>query len=209
MSSVAAWGYEFPRDLPDEDAPVRQTGARYVDTKAASDALALRRGAAVVRPGDVYGPRSEPWIARPLRALRARRFVLPGRGDGVMTPIFIDDLVACLLRALTHPGAAGRAFTAHDGRPLPARDFFAHHARWLGRRRVPMAPAPLVRAGAAIGGRLRPGGEVTPEALVYVSRRAAYPADRARAVLGWAPRVELADGMERSRAWAQAEGLLG
>lgn len=208
VSSVAVWGYDFPRDLPSEDAPRRTTGARYIDTKAAAEALALGRGAAVVRPGDVYGPRSEPWVVRPLRALRAGQFVLPGRGEGVMTPVFIDDLVDCLVRALTHPQAPGTAFTAHDGRPVPARDFFAHHARWLGQERVRTAPAPLLRLAAGVAARVQRDPEVTPEAIVYVSRRASYPNARAREVLGWTPRVELADGMERCRAWAQAEGLL-
>lgn len=213
VSSVAAWGYDFPRDLADEDAPLRQCGARYIDTKAAAEALARRRGAVVVRPGDVYGPRSEPWIARPLRAMRTRQFVLPGRGAGVMTPVFVDDLVDCLLLAATHPGAEGMAFTAHDGRPLPARDFFAHHARWLGRRRVPTAPAPLLRVVAAVGERAaRLAGrepEVSPEVIAYVSRRAAYPNARAREILGWSPATELETGMARSESWAREAGLLG
>ena len=115
VSSVATWGYEFRRDL-DEDAPVRACGEPYVDTKAAAHVLALRRGAAVVRPGDVYGPRSVPWTLRPLQALRARTLVLPGRGDGLLTLVYVDDLVDCLVRALTHP-ARGRARRHGLGRP--------------------------------------------------------------------------------------------
>ncbi len=67
VSSVATWGYDFPHDLASEDAPARVCGAPYVDTKTASQELALRRGAAVVRPGDVYGPGSVPWTVRPSR----------------------------------------------------------------------------------------------------------------------------------------------
>jgi len=212
VSSVAAWGYEFTHDLG-EGAPPRPTGAGYADTKGASDQLALRRGAAVVRPGDVYGPGSVPWIRRPLETMRAGEFVLPGRGDGVMTPVYVDDLVDCVVRALVHPHAGGQAFTAWDGHAVPAHEFFAHHARMLGRERVRTLPAPLVRAGAlAEEVRARLTGtapEVSRQAVIYVSRRAAYPNARAREVLGWEPRVPLAEGMRRSEAWARAEGLLG
>jgi nucleoside-diphosphate-sugar epimerase len=211
VGSVAGWGYEFAHDL-DEDAWTRRVGAPYVDTKAASQELALRRGAAVVRPGDVYGPGSVPWTLRPLETLRARSFVLPGRGDGVMTPIYVDDLVDCVVRALHAPDAAGVAFTAHDGAPVAARDFFGHDARMLGRRRVPTAPRPLVSAGAlALELAARARGKTPPvsrQAIQYVARKAAYPNVRARHLLGWEPRVALADGMARTERWLKDTGRL-
>ena len=212
VSSVATWGYDFVQDLT-EDAPPRVSGAPYADTKAASHLLALRHGAAVVRPGDVYGPGSIPWIIRPLQTMREHKFVLPGRGDGIMTPVYVDDLVDCIVRALVHPDAGGVAVTAWDGVPVSAADFFAFHARMLGRDRVPTLPAPLVRAGAmAEELRARALGQtpsVTRQSLVYISRRAVYPNTRARTLLGWEPQVALAEGMARSEAWARAEGLLG
>ena len=72
ISSVASWGYDFRSDLATEAAPARVCGSAYVDTKTASQELALDRGAAVVRPGDVYGPRSVPWTIRPGRGDRGR-----------------------------------------------------------------------------------------------------------------------------------------
>ena len=212
VSSVATWGYEFRRDL-DEDAPVRACGEPYVDTKAAAHVLALRRGAAVVRPGDVYGPRSVPWTLRPLRALRARTLVLPDRGEGLLTLVYVDDLVDCLVRALTHPGAAGRAVTAWDGHPVTAREFFGRYARMLGPRRgADAAGAAAARGGGrarSSSARVRGGTpSVSRSAVTYVSRRAVYPNDRARELLGWRPRVDLDEGMRRTEAWLRAEGLL-
>ena len=118
LASVAGWGYEFARDLR-EDSPPRPCGLPYVDTKGATETLALRRGATVIRPGDVYGPGSTPWVIRPLEMMRAGRFFLPAPGDGVMTPVFIDDLVDAIVRALAsraRPGAPTRCGTA---RPSP------------------------------------------------------------------------------------------
>lgn len=212
LSSVATWGYDFPVDLTTEDAAPRVCGAPYVDTKTASHELALGRGAAVVRPGDVYGPRSVPWTLRPIEAIRAGTFVLPGRGEGLLTLVYIDDLVDCVVRALTVSGAGGTAVTAWDGVPITAKAYFDRYARMLGKREVRCAPEPLLRATLALLElRSRVTGDqanLTREAMRYVTRRAVYPNDRARAVLGWEPRVGLDEGLSRTRDWLRSEGLV-
>ena len=200
LSSVAVWGYDFRSDQ-DEATPPKPCGNPYIDTKGAAETLALLRGATVIRPGDVHGPGSKPWVLRPLEAMRSGTFVLPGRGDGVMTPVYVDDLADAIVRALDTPAAAGRAYTVWDGRAVTAREFFSHHARWAGRR-LRTLPRPL----AALGALVTPG--VHPDALRFVSRRAAYPNARARAELGWEPRVFLEEGMRRSEDWLRREGLL-
>lgn len=212
LSSVATLGYEAAHDLP-EDAPTRTCGAVYVDTKSASHELALARGAAVVRPGDVYGPGSIPWTVRPVALMRAGRFFLPGRGDGILTPIYVDDLVDCIVRALVHPDAAGRAYIAHDGAPVTAAEFFAFYARLLGKDAVPTLPR-VVMATVAAGEELRARITGKPPifaraTLIYITRRGAFPNARAREELDWAPQVGLAEGMERTGAWLREQGLLG
>jgi nucleoside-diphosphate-sugar epimerase len=196
IASVAGWGYEFRRELG-EDSPPRPCGLPYVDTKGAAETLALRRGATVIRPGDVYGPGSVPWVIRPLEMMRAARFFLPSPGDGVMTLVFVDDLVDAIVRALNEPQAAGRAYTIWDGSPVPAREYFER----LGGRPVRTLPAPVLRAAALALG-------MGPDAVTFVTRRAAYPNRRARDELGWRPTTTLDDGIARTREWARAAGLL-
>lgn len=212
LSSVAVWGYDFRHDLT-EDARPRQTGAAYVDTKAASHALALRRGAAVVRPGDVYGPGSIPWVVRPVEAMRAGRFFVPRGGGGLMTLVYVDDLVDCVVRALTHPDAGGRAFTAWDGHAVTAGEYFGALARAAGLdgvRELPLAALKAAALGQELASRItgRPA-RVTRQAIMYISRRATYPNTRAREVLGWAPQVELPEGMRRTAAWLRNAGVAG
>jgi nucleoside-diphosphate-sugar epimerase len=83
----------------------------------------------------------------------------------------------------------------------------------LGRSRVRTLPRPVLALAALAqewSARLRRSSpDVSRAAITYVSRRAAYPNARARAVLGWEPRVGLAEGMARTEAWLRSAGHLG
>jgi nucleoside-diphosphate-sugar epimerase len=211
LASVAGWGYEFSRDL-DEGAPLRSCGGPYADTKGASDYLARGRGAVVIRPGDVYGPGSVPWTIRPVEAIRSGTFALPGSGEGIMTLIYVDDLVDAIVAATSAPGVEGLAMAVWDGEPVTASEFFNRYSSMLGKGPVRTAPLPLVQLAAA-GSELvaRVTGRpptVSREAIRYISRQAAYPNRRARDLLGWEPRVGLDEGLNRTEDWLAEQGLL-
>jgi nucleoside-diphosphate-sugar epimerase len=212
ISSIAIWGSEYRADLP-EDAEPRPSGWPYQDTKAASDVLARRRGAVVVRPGDVYGPGSRQWAIRPLETMKAGRVALPRGRDGIVAPVYIDDLVDCIVLAATSDSAEpGQAYVAWPGQVVSAADFLAYYARMLGKGDVPRLPAAVHRAGVWMEERVaqiagRPPA-VTAAAVRYLNREHAYTVSRAREVLGWEPQVDLDEGMRRTEAWFREEGLL-
>ncbi len=210
LSSVAAFAFEARRELSEEAYP-RRVGSSYFDTKAASEELARRHGATIVRPGDVYGPGSVPWALRPLELARSGKLILPAGGEGLMTLVYVDDLVDATFRALVVPAAARGAFNAWDGAAVTTREFFGYFARMAGKQ-VRTAPDPLLKAAAVVlGGIARVRGvapDLTLASLAYISRRHAYSTEQARSVLGWEPEVMLADGMARTEAWFRAEGLL-
>jgi nucleoside-diphosphate-sugar epimerase len=214
LSSVVAFGFDFP-DGVDERHPVRTNGVPYVDTKVASEQVVLQAHAegeidcTVVRPGDVYGPRSRPWTVVPVEEIRARRLILPAMGRGVFSPAYVDNLVDGIVLAATREEGAGRVFTLTDGVGIESRHFFGHYARLLGRRGVPVAPTPLVRTLAGAISTVSRQSDVTPAVADYLSRRGTYSIDRARKLLGYEPAVDLDEGMARTEAWLRAEGLLG
>lgn len=214
FSSVTVFGFDFP-DGVDERYPVRPNGVPYVDTKVASEQVVLQAHAegelacTVVRPGDVWGPRSRPWTTIPVEEIRARRFVLPAMGRGIFSPLYIDNLVDGIVLAATRDEGAGRVFTLTDGAGIETREFFGHYARMLGRRGVPAAPTAVVRALARAASLVSRESEVTPSAADYLARRGTYSIDRARSELGYEPGVRLDEGMTRSEEWLRAEGLLG
>ena len=214
FSSVTVFGMRFP-DQVDERYPVHPSGIPYPDTKIAAEQLVLqahlegRVPVSVVRPGDVYGPRSRAWAVQPVELMKARRWLLPDRGRGIFSPVHIDDLVGGVVAVAAEEGAAGQVFTLSGGLGVPNREFFGHYARALGVR-VPTLPAALARGAARVGEQLDRGGtgDINPRSVDYLLRTGTYSIVKAERVLGWRPEVELADGMERTLAWLRADGLL-
>jgi nucleoside-diphosphate-sugar epimerase len=211
ISSVVVYGYESPSEQ-DEGAFRRVYGIPYIDTKSASDRLACRRGAVVIRPGDVYGPGSVPWTLRPVQMARAGRLAVPGRGDGLMLPLYIDDLAEAVVLALAK-GRPGKAYTVWDD---GARHTFEQHfnrlAHLAGGRRARRLPRPVLElAGLATEGWARVRGRTpafSARSATFIDRRGTVSAAKARDELGWEPRVSYEDGMRRTEEWLRAEGLV-
>jgi nucleoside-diphosphate-sugar epimerase len=210
VSSVVVYGYE-DSGHQDETAFRRAVGVPYIDTKSASDALAARRGAVIVRPGDVYGPGSVPWLVRPVQLMASRRFALPDRGDGTMLPVYVDDLVSGIVLALRR-GEPGRAYTVWDGHGVSFADYYAMLAGSLELAEPARLPKPLLFAGAALleavaklRGRAPDFGR---HGVTFIDRRGTASNRRALDELGWSPSVELPEGIRRSAEWVRAEGIV-
>jgi nucleoside-diphosphate-sugar epimerase len=216
-SSIVTFGNDFP-DGVDETHPVRPTGAPYTDTKIASEQVVLAAHAAgeipctIIRPGDVYGPRSRPWVILVLETIRSRQFLLPARGRGIFSPVYVDNLVDGYVLAASLPGDEGQVFTITDGIGVETREFFAHHHRWLGVKGPRTLPTPVAVALAGASERvLRLAGretEANANAVRYLARPGTYSIEKARTMLGYEPAVGLDEGLERSRVWAAQAGLL-
>ncbi len=135
LSSIRAFSdLGFP-DGVEESHPVRPDGNPYVDTKIAAEQVALQAHAAgeiavtIIRPGDVYGPRSR---LRPLRPhARPRRRALRADAGGA--------------------GAGGSRL----GRRAPARQ---HDRGQPHRRALPHPPRDLLDRQGPEGARLRAAG---------------------------------------------------
>ena len=210
VSSVVVYGYDDPSHQ-DESAHLRNCGVPYIDTKSAADRLARRRGAVVVRPGDVYGPGSVPWSLRPLKMAQAGQLAVPGRGDGQMLPVYIDDLVDAILVALER-GRPGEAYAAwKDDERTTFEDFFNRFAEMSGARPARRLPRRAIRAvGLAKEAQARLLGTppaMTRHSVVLVDRRGTVSAAKLRA-LGWEPKLALDEGLRLTEEWLRAEGLL-
>ncbi len=216
LSSVRAFSdLDFPDNVT-EDFPVRPDGDPYVDTKIAAEHVALLahiKGdvpVTIVRPADVYGPGSRPWTTLPVELIKKNTFVLPAMGNGIFSPIYIDDLVDGVLLAAQHPGAAGQIFTLSAG-GVPCKEFFGHYYRMLGKRPVLLPTWTAVSAAQAnafaASLRKRPT-EANATSVRYLTRVGTYSNEKARRILGFEPRIDLDTGMQRTQEWLEAAGLL-
>ncbi len=204
LSSIVVYGNRFPAgSLRTESDPLVPTGGPYTDTKIAAEHAVLAVSAerdlpiTIVRPGDVYGPRSVPWVLRPLAMMRRRQFVLIDGGRWPLSPIHVDDLVAGILVAGDAEVAAGRTYNL-AGPPVSARSFFAHHAHHTGTRLrslprpAALAASELATRAATLAGRSAP---FSPEAIEYVTHPGGYAGDRAVRELGVSPTIPLEEGL--------------
>jgi nucleoside-diphosphate-sugar epimerase len=207
VSSIAALGIE-PVERLDETSPLRTNeGSPYFDTKARSEAVAREafgRGAfegVVVRPGDVYGAASVPWVLRPLDLMRRGMPLLVDRGRGLIAHCAIDHLVDALVGAVERPEAAGGIYIVHDGSDTTTyARYFETLARSVGhssrlrslRRSFALA---LARAAETLGPRVGLEPPFTRAAIRYVCRRATYSIEAARRDLGFTPRISLDEGL--------------
>jgi UDP-glucose 4-epimerase len=134
-----------------------------------------------IAPANVYGPRQDPHGEAGVVAIFSRA-LLAGRptkifGDGTDTRdyVFVDDVVDAFVRAAGDAGG-GQRFNIGTGVETSVRQLHSVIA-------------------AAAGGRDEP--EFYPARLGDL-KRSSLDISRARQVLGWTPKVELADGIART-----------
>lgn len=205
LSSVVVYGYDDP-GTQDESAALRSVGIPYVDTKTASDRLARERGAVVIRPGDVYGPGSIPWVVRPLQLMKKRILAVPK--NSWMLPVFVDDLVDAIMLGL-ESGRPGEAYTAWSGEKITFAEYFDRLASAAGLRGPARLPTPalwLVGAVAEGSARLaRRPPAIGRFGATFISRSGDVSNEKLREDLGWVPKVTLDEGIARSVAGRKQE----
>ena len=218
LSSTAAYGFNFP-DGVTEDYPLRPMGNTYVDSKIASEHATLachgtgKMDCTIVRPSDVYGPGSRPWVVLPLEMLGKGKFLLPAHGKGIFSPVYIDDLLDGIVLAAGKDAGKGQIYTIGGGEGVSCDTYFSHLARMLGQtkplrststRNAIMLVETARRAIQLFGGHTELGSGM----IDMLSRTGGYSIEKAARELDYRPAVDLTEGMERTREWAASENLL-
>lgn len=125
LSSASVHGQDPPPGT-DESSPLSdRQPLPYNNAKVRAERAIRRAGvsAAILRPGIVYGPRSQ-WTEGLRRALREGRAYLVGGGTGVCNHIYVDNLVHAVRLCAAHPRYAEGPFYVADDEARTWRDFY-------------------------------------------------------------------------------------
>ena len=200
-----------------EDAPFAP-GDVYQRTKLEGEVVAREFGRAgdpevvVFRPIGIYGP-GDLRFAKMFRGIARRRFPLLGSGRVFYHLTYIDDLVEGIRLCGEVPAAAGRTYilagptytTLSELLGLVAAEFGVAPPRW----RWPVWP--FWTAGAlceAICVPLRIEPPLYRRRVDFYTKSRAFDTTRARRELGFAPRVDLKEGIRRTAEWYRRERLV-
>ena len=200
-----------------EDAPFNP-GDVYQDTKLAAETLAREFGAAnsldvvVTRPIGIYGPGDKRFLTM-FRGLARGRFPMIGSGQAFYHLTFIDDLVEGFRLCGTVPAAKGRTYLLAGPRYTTLEQLVQMVARELhvSPPRVHLPVWPFYTAGLLCEMICVPLGIEPPiyrRRVDFYTKSRAFDTTRARAELGYSPRVDLEEGIKRTANWYRSEGLL-
>ncbi len=216
VSTISVYGYRSSGDVTEETTPAphhepygvsKWEGEQVVQEVGTARAVPY----AIIRPGMIYGPRSDLWSGQMFRLARRKPTVFIGNGSGSAYPIFVTDVVDMLVVLAHHEAAVNQTFhCTPDPSPtwrafLGAYSHLAGHSRWFGL--PPLLLRPLAFA-AGVAGPVNSRLKDLPDLLPFSQRYITYKMDKARTLLNWQPRVALVEGVLKTEPWLREKGYL-
>jgi len=164
----------------------------------------------IVRPCWFYGPNQPRRQSRFFSMIKKGNPIVIGRGDNLRSMSYVDNTVQGMLLADAVEKAAGRTYWITDARPYSFIEIINTVAKVLG---VEVRPRYLPGFGSDVArlvdSVLQMAGLYNQEIHVAgeLAASIAVSIDAARRDLGYDPEIELEEGMRRSIAWCQANGI--
>ena len=145
--------------------------------------------------------------------IRKGLFLLPEHGQGLFCPVYVDDVVDAVVLAAESDEGRGQIFQIGGELCVAAESYFAHLYRLAGKQGPPRSFSTPVAVAIAETARVLFGlagkhTELGRGVMVMLAKKRTFSNAKARAVLGWAPRVTLDEGMRRTELWLRSEGLI-
>lgn len=209
LSSVMVYGFHY---LPyvTEMGILDGSGSSYAQTKIEGEHALLplnnppKFGIIILRPGDVYGPGSEPWVTRPLQVMDRGLFALPNDGEGMINLTYIDNLADAIFLAIEKK-VYGEIINITDGKAITWKQYFTDLARIAGRGKPRSLPYILVKGLVQISSPFLKWilGEspLSPEGIDWIMRPHPVSTEKAKKLLGFKPEVDYEEGMRRTENW--------
>jgi nucleoside-diphosphate-sugar epimerase len=200
-----------------EDAPLKP-GDIYQVTKLEGERIG--RAAAddtgmelvIARPTGIYGP-GDRRLLKLFRGVARRRFPILGSGRIFYHLTHVEDLIDGFRLCASVPQAAGRTYILAGPEVTTLNELVSIVASQAGvpAPRLHLPVWPFWTAGAVCEALCTPLGIEPPlyrRRVDFFTKSRAFDISRARAELGYDPKVRLRDGIARTLAWYRNAGWL-
>ena len=211
-------GVQGEIDDPPADEKYRfKPGDHYQESKKEGELLALKYFAeglpgTVFRPVGIYGPGDTRFL-KLFKPVSKGMFVMIGSGRVLYHMTYIDDLVDGILLCGSRPEALGEVFTLGGERYTTLRELVDLIADVLGKSktgiRIPYAPVYLASVICdKLCKQIGVSPPIYPRRVEFFAKDRAFSIDKAKRLLGYAPKFGLREGLSRTAAWYKEQGLI-
>jgi len=205
-----------------EDPPAAEDyrfkpGDHYQQSKLDGELLALeyfrdKLPGTVVRPVGIYGPGDTRFL-KLFRPIQKGQFVMIGKGEVLYHMTYIDDLVNGFILAGEKDRALGEVFTIAGPEYTTIRELVDTIATVLNKKppklKIPFLPVYWASVVCDVFCRtINVNPPLYPRRVEFFELDRAFSTDKAQKLLGYEPKVRLADGLARTAAWYKEQGLI-
>ena len=216
FSSLGAYGPSSPAAPHTEDSPRRPIefyGQSKLEAEQAVEALGDAIAWTIIRPSGVYGPGDVDYFELFKSVSRGINVFFGNKGRW-FSAVYVDDLVRASLDAADADATRGKGYFVCDGVPVTWGTFQEEIVRASGRRVLTLNLPELFVDIAAVAGETLTRIDKKPRLFNrQKARMGAQEAwtcqhDALRADTGYAPTVDVREGVERTLAWYRKERWL-
>ncbi len=218
MSSLGVYAPIHHYGTDETTPPPKHHPDSYSQSKVEAEDVALHYyrdfgvPVVVLRPGFVYGPRDHAVLPDLVKNLREGRVRYPGGGKRALNTIFIRNLLDAIFLAVEREEAVGQIYNLTDGEFVSKRRFIEAVADSMNLKHPWRTPpywlAWIITWICEKQARLRG----TPKAPLFnftrwkfIALNLEFSIEKAKAQLGYTPKVSFADGIAETMAWYKSQ----
>jgi nucleoside-diphosphate-sugar epimerase len=200
-----------------ENAPI-QPADYYQRTKYEAEPVVheyFKKGmpTLILRPAAIYGPGDPERFFMIFKRAAKGHFPMFGSGKTLYHPLYIDNLVDAFILAMQNGKGDGQAYLIADEHYVTIKELVQKVGEAMNLKvKITHYPVwPLIIAGHIFETACKPfkiTPPIFPRRVDWFRQNRAFRIDKAKSDLGYAPKVDLDEGLRRTAEWYFQEGLL-
>jgi nucleoside-diphosphate-sugar epimerase len=199
-------GYE-PEGYKSNYAKTKDIAEKYLLKKYETENFPI----VVIRPGNVFGPGAETWVLRPFNAILKNRISLIDNGTGIFHHTYIDNLLDCLIAAISNPKVIGKVIDVTDGDDTVTwKKYFNDLAKIAGKQQIKKNMSKNMATNIAkimlflnLIFRIKPW--ITPTAVGILTNKKSIYIKKAQKLLDYEPKIDYETAMKKIKKWLKDE----